>query len=304
MYKRQTKDSVLVIGAGPAGLECARALGQRGFLVTIAEASDELGGRVNIESQLPGLASWARGRDYRTHLLQRMENVDIYRGNMVKADDVLDFGCQYAVIATGANWVPDILGEDGYPCEIDGMTVLTPDDVLAGVTLEAPVVIYDFDHYYMGGCLAELLRKRGLEVTIATNANAVSAWTFMNNELAEIRSRMLELGVRTILENRLTGYNKDQIELTSIYRDQRKTSIDCGSLVVVGARKTNDTLFSELNSDQDRLQESGIQAIRAIGDCRSPGAIVHAIYSGHECARTIDTDDGLGPIAWERPDLR
>ena len=126
----------------------------------------------------------------------------------------------------------------------------------------------------------------------------------MNNELAEIRSRMLELGVRTILENRLTGYNKDQIELTSIYRDQRKTSIDCGSLVVVGARKTNDTLFSELNSDQDRLQESGIQAIRAIGDCRAPGAIVHAIYSGHECARTIDTDDGLGPIAWERPDLR
>ena len=300
----KTKDSVLVIGAGPAGLECARALGQRGFLVTIAEASDELGGRVNIESQLPGLASWVRVRDYRTHLLQRMENVDIYRGNMVKADDVLDFGCQYAVIATGANWVPDILGEDGYPCEIDGMTILTPDDVLAGVTLEAPVVIYDFDHYYMGGCLAELLRKRGLEVTIATNANAVSAWTFMNNELAEIRSRMLELGVRTILENRLTGYNKDQIELTSIYRDQRKTSIDCGSLVVVGARKTNDTLFSELNSDQDRLQESGIQAIRAIGDCRSPGAIVHAIYSGHECARTIDTDDGLGPIAWERPDLR
>ena len=300
----KTKDSVLVIGAGPAGLECARALGQRGFLVTIAEASDELGGRVNIESQLPGLASWVRVRDYRTHLLQRMENVDIYRGNMVKADDVLDFGCQYAVIATGSNWVPDILGEDGYPCEIDGMTVLTPDDVLAGVTLEAPVVIYDFDHYYMGGCLAELLRKRGLEVTIATNANAVSAWTFMNNELAEIRSRMLELGVRTILENRLTGYNKGQIELTSIYRDQRKTSIDCGSLVVVGARKTNDTLFSELNSDQDRLQESGIQAIRAIGDCRSPGAIVHAIYSGHECARTIDTDDGLGPIAWERPDLR
>ena len=299
----KTKDSVLVIGAGPAGLECAKALGQRGFLVTIAEASDELGGRVNIESQLPGLASWMRVRDYRTHLLRRMGNVDIYRGNMVKADDVLDFGCRYAVVATGANWIPDILGEDGYPCEINGMTVLTPDDVLAGVTLEAPVIIYDFDHYYMGSCLAELLRRRGLEVTIVTNANAVSAWTFMNNELAEIRSRMLELGVCTILENRLTGYNKDQIELTSIYRDQRKISIDCGSLVVVGARKANDALFSELNRDQDRLQESGIQAIRAIGDCRAPGAIVHAVYSGHECARTIDTDDGLGPIAWERPDL-
>ena len=58
-----------------------------------------------------------------------------------------------------------------------------------------PVVIYDFDHYYMGSCLAELLRGRGHEVTIVTPAAAVSAWTFMNNELTYVRERMSELGI-------------------------------------------------------------------------------------------------------------
>jgi dimethylamine/trimethylamine dehydrogenase len=57
--------TVLVIGAGPAGLEATRALGQRGYNVMLAEASTELGGRVTQECRLPGLAEWGRVRDYR-----------------------------------------------------------------------------------------------------------------------------------------------------------------------------------------------------------------------------------------------
>ncbi|HLB85658.1 MAG TPA: NAD(P)-binding protein, partial [Steroidobacteraceae bacterium] len=62
---------VLVVGAGPAGLEAARALGQRGYEVHLAEASRELGGRVNFEARLPGLAQWARVRDWRVTQLQK-----------------------------------------------------------------------------------------------------------------------------------------------------------------------------------------------------------------------------------------
>src|SRR5258708_16734096 len=43
---KRSDSAILVVGAGPAGLECARALGQRGYRVTLAEASSELGGRV------------------------------------------------------------------------------------------------------------------------------------------------------------------------------------------------------------------------------------------------------------------
>jgi dimethylamine/trimethylamine dehydrogenase len=166
--------NVLIVGAGPAGLECARALGQRGLAVTVAEASEELGGRITNESKLPGLATWARVRDYRTNLIKTMGNVDVYRDSPVSAPDVIEFGCDYVVIATGARWTRQILDTNEYPGgEIEGDAVFTPDDILAGAQPEGPVVIYDFDHYYMGSCLAERLRLNGNEVTLVTPANAV-----------------------------------------------------------------------------------------------------------------------------------
>ena len=296
--------SALIVGAGPAGLECARALGQRGFAVTVAEASEQLGGRVTIESKLPGLATWARVRDYRMNLIQAMGNVDIYRGSLLCAQDVIDFGCDYAVIATGSRWTREILGTDGNPIRgPEGSAVFTPDEVLAGAEPADPIVIYDFDHYYMGSCLAELLRQRGNEVTLVTPANAVSAWTFMNNESTEIRVRMIDLGITTVFEQYVTGFRNGSVELNSIYRGGGVRSIDCGSLIVVGARTGNDGLYQNLNSDADRIADAGIRSLRSIGDCRAPATIAHAVYSGHECARNIDADESMQPFAWERPRL-
>ncbi len=290
----------MIVGAGPAGLECARALGQRGYDVTLAEASDALGGRVTIESQLPGLSSWARVRDYRTHALQTMPNVDIYRGSELQADEVLEFDCLHAVIATGATWTREVIDAEGNPMAIDGSALLTPADVLAGAAVTGPVVIYDFDHYAMGGCLAELLRSQGHDVTLVTNANAVSAWTFMNNESARIRKRLVDLGVRILLEQRVENAANGQVDLVGHYGDS--ASLDCESLVVVGRRQPNDTLYRSLVGDADRHRDAGIASVRAIGDCRAPGAIAHAVYSGHECARTLDPSDDR-TIAWERPAL-
>jgi dimethylamine/trimethylamine dehydrogenase len=301
--------SVLIVGAGPAGLECARALGQRGFAVTLAESREELGGRVTIESKLPGLATWARVRDYRTNLLQTMGNVDIYRGSPLTAQDVLDFGCDHAVIATGAKWTRELLDDRGLPTdeiptdEIEGAAIFTPDDIFAGAKPDGPILIYDFDHYYMGSCLAEVMRNQGHEVTIVTTANSVSAWTFMNNESANIRVRMIELGVRTVFEHRLESFRDGVATLRSIYPGEDLSSIDCGSLIVVGARTSNDQIYQDLNSTAEKIADAGITSLRSIGDCRAPGAIAHAVYSGHECARTIDAGDDIAPFAWERPAL-
>jgi len=292
--------SVLVVGAGPAGLECARALAVRGFSVTLAEARDELGGRVSIESRLPGLSTWARVRDYRTNLLQSMANVEIYLGNELAAEDIAEFESDHVVIATGAHWSAAILDSRGHASRLlDSGNVYTPDDVLAGKDLRGPVVIFDFDHYYMGSCLAELLHGRGLDVTLVTTANAVSAWTFMNNEMADIRKRMIQLGIRTLLESSLTGFSGGTAQVQSIYPGGPTDAIECVSLIVVGKRIANDELYNELCA-------AGRQNVRCIGDSSVPGAIAHAIYSGHECARTIDDPVDADPtesIAWERPQL-
>ncbi len=78
MQAKGASESVLIVGAGPAGLEAARALGLRGYKVAIAEAGTELGGRVARKSRLPGLSAWGRVRDYREYQLGQMPNVDVY----------------------------------------------------------------------------------------------------------------------------------------------------------------------------------------------------------------------------------
>jgi dimethylamine/trimethylamine dehydrogenase len=62
---KKSDGAVLVIGAGPAGLEAALAAARRGYEVHLAEATSTLGGRVTREAALPGLSEWARVRDWR-----------------------------------------------------------------------------------------------------------------------------------------------------------------------------------------------------------------------------------------------
>lgn len=102
MQAKGDSESVLIVGAGPAGLEAAHALGKRGYQVVLAEAKTELGGRVARERQLPGLSAWGRVADYREYQLSQMPNVDIYLDNELSADDILEFGFEHVVLATGS----------------------------------------------------------------------------------------------------------------------------------------------------------------------------------------------------------
>ena len=94
---RQSDAKVLVVGAGPAGLEAALMLGRRGHDVALAEAERTLGGRVALERRLPGLAAWGRVADYRTDQLARMANVEIFRESRLGAEDVLGLGFRHVV---------------------------------------------------------------------------------------------------------------------------------------------------------------------------------------------------------------
>ena len=90
--RRESDKPVLVIGAGPAGLEAAQALGKRGYEVTLAERGADLGGRVARECRLPGLAAWGRVRDYRVQQLHQLPNVEVYFDSGLDAGSVLELG--------------------------------------------------------------------------------------------------------------------------------------------------------------------------------------------------------------------
>jgi dimethylamine/trimethylamine dehydrogenase len=172
-------DTVLVVGAGPAGLEAARALGQRGYEVHLAEARTELGGRVTQESGLPGLSAWARVRDWRVGRIREMTNVEVYLDSELTPEGILEFGFKRVLLATGARWRKDGVGvSNARPVPgSDQDRVFTPEDVFMGAELAGPVLVFDDDSFYLGGVIAEELCRRGLEVTLVTTTAQVSAWT-------------------------------------------------------------------------------------------------------------------------------
>ena len=288
---KSSDNSVLVIGGGPAGLEATLSLARRGYSVAIADSNKELGGRINMESKLPGMTSYKRVVDYRVNQINQLSNVDVFLDNTLSPDDVLELGFDHVVTATGSAWQPSIMDEKSAPVLIDKTdTIFTPENVLNGCELKSPVIIFDFDYYYMGGLMAEYIKDLGHEVTIMTPFDKVSPWSFNSNEIDEIQLRLQEKDIRVITQCRIKKVKDSSVKL--IHKvSHEETDIDRGSLVLVGYRKQNDSLFSDLNSREEDLKTSGIKSLQNIGDSNAPGAVVHAVFAGHLYANTFDQED-------------
>ena len=165
--------------------------------------------------------------------------------------------------------------------------VFTPDDILAGAAIPGPVVIYDDDHGYMGGVIAEELRRRNLAVTLVIPAGTISAWTIFSHEQPFIQARLLESGVEAIFWHTLAAISDGEVELACSYTDRRRT-LPARSLIVVASRLPVTDLYDSLIADQAALAAAGIRSVTRIGDCLSPGLIVAAVHSGHRYARELD----------------
>ena len=288
---KSSDNSVLVIGGGPAGLEATLSLARRGYSVAIADSNKELGGRINMESKLPGMTSYKRVIDYRVNQISQLNNVEVFLDNTLGPDDILELGFDHVVTATGSTWQPSIMDEKSAPVLIDKTdTIFTPEDILNGCELKSPVIIFDFDYYYMGGLMAEYIKDLGYEVTIITPFDKVSPWSFNSNEIDEIQLSLLEKNIRVLTQHRIMEVEDSSVK--TIHKVSREeTDIDRGSLVLVGYRKQNDSLYSDLNSREEDLKASGIKSLQNIGDSNAPGAVVHAVYAGHLYANTFDQKD-------------
>jgi dimethylamine/trimethylamine dehydrogenase len=296
---------VLVVGAGPAGLEAARALGQRGYTVALAEARKTLGGRVTQESGLPGLAAWARVRDWRIGRIRELTNVDTYLDSALTAEHVLEFGFDRVILATGATWRRDGVGvTNTAPVEIsEGTRVHIPEDVFEGAEIAGPVVVFDDDNFYLGGLIAEQLRGAGREVTLVTTEPVVSAWTAHTKEQHRIQSQILELGIAVVASHNLVRVNPAEVELACLYSGRRRT-LPVAAVVMVTSRTPNDELYLTLNGDLDRLAAAGIQSVQAIGDCDVPATIAAAVHDGHRAARELDSAPADPDLPFRREHIR
>jgi dimethylamine/trimethylamine dehydrogenase len=296
---KKSDKEVMIIGAGPAGLEAARALGQRGYGVTLLEARKELGGRVLRESALPGLNEWRRVADWRLTQIKRMSNVAVYPSSPMTAEEILASGAQNIILATGATWRRDGIGRTlwrpilGY----DLQNVFSPDDLMEGKKVNGNIVIYDDDHYYMGGVLAQLLVEQGCKVTLVTPAPMISYWSQYTLEQERIQYKLMKLGVRLYPQHVLSEIGNDCVRLSNtISGDLIELPRD--GVVLVSDRVPNDSSYQSLKPafDEDRLQ-----SLKIIGDAEAPNIIAQAVFSGHLAAREFDEEPVAGtPFKVER----
>jgi dimethylamine/trimethylamine dehydrogenase len=189
-------------------------------------------------------------------------------------------------VASGARWTRMLYTAMEVPgWELEGPGVFTPEDVAAGRELRTPIVVFDFDSYYMGGALAEYLAARG-EVRYVTPAGHASAWTVMTNEQPQVHRALARTGVTLHTLSRVAAFDGETVALRNLFTEA-ETLLPCRSLLIVGLRTPNDALYHALEARRADFAQAGIASVTRIGDALAPGAIVHAVHSGHRFARSL-----------------
>jgi dimethylamine/trimethylamine dehydrogenase len=315
--------SVLVVGAGPAGMEAARVLGERGYGVHLREAGKEIGGCVNDIKKYPGLSEWGRLITYRQLQLDKLKNVEVHTavGEMT-ADDVLEYGADKVVIATGAKWSPNGTSSVTHD-PIEGLDaslpyICTPDQVFEGKEVGQRVLILDADGYYTGVSMAEMMADAGKDVQLITSLGSVAPYTHFTLEAPNLHRMMYEKGIH---EKTLHWAEKIEEGIATIYylyrdgyvRDTgpklgkmpRRVGTDTikmefDTLIAVTERVPQDKLFRELKVRKSEWEENDIQGVYAAGDCYAPGILADAIFSGHRIAREFEAKNPQLAQPWIR----
>jgi dimethylamine/trimethylamine dehydrogenase len=167
--------------------------------------------------------------------------------------------------------------------------LLTPDDIMAGRRPAGDsVVIFDDDHYYLGGVLAELLAGEGRAVTLVTPAAEVSTWTRATMEQFRIQKRVLEAGVTVMVSRAVTAIAPGHVETRCVFTG-RAADLAADAVLLVTARLPEDGLRRALLDRRADWEAASIASVTSIGDALAPATIAAAIYAGHRYARELDT---------------
>ena len=200
-------------------------------------------------------------------------------------------------VATGAHWRADGVGRrHTRPIPLDpALEILTPDDLLAGRLPEGRrVVLFDDDHFYLGGVLAELLLREGRSVAVVTPAPRVSEWAVNTMDQPRVQRRLLELDVVLETDHDLVGVEGGAARLACTYTG-REHELPCDAVVLVTARLPEDALVVELEARREEWADAGVVSVRAVGDALAPGTIATAVWDGRRFAEELDEPprDGL-----------
>ncbi len=285
---------IMVVGAGPAGLECAMTLGLRGYeLVHVCEASGQIGGHVDWVSKLPGFGSWKRVIDWRETQIKTRTDVQIMVNRKLSYEDLLQCGAEHLIFATGSHWdgsgMSAILHDHIAGVDSDMPEVATPEQyVLGGKQMGENVLVIDNDAYYMGSAMAQLLAENGHKVTYATYGETVGPYLRFTLEEQRMYEKLLELGCTMIAQHLTVAADNGEAVLVHLWSGKEKV-VEYDSIMLVTHRISDCELYNRLQESPDTMKAAGIKSIHLIGDAHTPGMIAQATFSGTRLAREFDS---------------
>ncbi|MDO9366802.1 MAG: FAD-dependent oxidoreductase [Methylotenera sp.] len=324
--KTKSKDSVLVVGAGPSGAEAARVLMESGYTVHLYDKAEKIGGHINTVATLPGLGEWSYHRDYRetqiTKLVKKNKESQVALGQKpITADEVLQYGADKVIIATGSSW-----NTDGTNClthePIPGADAslpdqLTPEQVFEGKKkIGKRVVILNADTYFMAPSLAEKLAADGHEVTVVSGVHLANYMHF-TLEYPNMMRRLHELHVEELGDHFCSRIEAGRLEIYNVWGDGSKRTyrgpgvsprdantthrwLEFDSLILVTGRHSENKLWNELKARESEWAANDIKGMYLIGDAEAPRLIADATFTGHRVAREIEEANPQIAIPYKR----
>jgi len=272
----ETPRSILVVGGGPAGLETARVAASRGHKVTLAEASDRLGGQFRLAGLQPRRAQILDLIDWYETQLRKLQ-VSIRLNSYMEPDEVKAFGADAVVIATGSlpagTGYQRALAQDVLPGS-DRPNVWSVEEVMARAARPGKrVLLLDDTGNWRGVGTAWHLAEQGHEVTIVTPDATIGREIVRTSADFPARQRLRRLGVRFITESAVAEWHGDGAAILDLLTGETAHH-DFDALVLATTNLSEDSLARA-------LEGSGLE-IHAIGDSLSPRHAPAATYEGRK----------------------
>lgn len=287
--------------------------------VHLVDGAKEIGGSVNWISKLGhsdgkenlhrgtarGLGEWSRIVNYRQIQLDKLSNVELHLNSRLSAEQVLDYGAEIVIVATGCHYATDGLNAathepiPGADTALDWQ--LTPDQVVAGVKqIGQRVLVLENEGYFMGASVAQKLAGAGHEVQLVTQASDIAGYMEYTLEAPMLHRDLHRLGVGIHTYTMLERIEPGVCHAYNIWNPAHKHQFEVDSVVLCTARISDDELYRELKSDPSRLAQEGIEGLYVIGDASAPRMIVDSVFDGHRLAREIDSPHPEMPLPFIR----
>jgi 2,4-dienoyl-CoA reductase-like NADH-dependent reductase (Old Yellow Enzyme family) len=261
---------VLVVGGGPAGMECARVAALRGHKPRLVEARSELGGMLALAGRDPNRSELAGYVRYLSNCLTEL-GVEVHLNTTLDAAAIRASQAEVVVLATGAReYVPDLPGID---------RAVTAGQVLSGRADlgHFVAVVGGLEDHFPPLAMADMLAGRGHRVILLTELVHIGAGIEPAG-LYTIVKRLLDKGVEIRPMISLLAFEPDgQLVLAHTLTRQQSTVGPVDSVVLACGARARDELAAQLEGMEVRL----------IGDALSPRRLVHATLDGARLGTTI-----------------